>query len=173
MTNNILCLTQPALDALAEATRRASTRRPWVTGTLHVLIGLANQTESVAKSVLAQHEISAANMWTAIDYWYTPSPRFIGQFLTPKWTKAARAVVLRAVEECNDRGGRNIDTGDLLCAVLGDTGSRSIKLLARAGLDAETLRLEIKIRREVAQEGPGIRPVPDMTKARPVAARAS
>ena len=171
MTKTNPCLTQPALDALSEATRRASTRRPWVTGSLHVLIGLAYQSDSTAGLVLAQHEVSAANMWTAIDYWYTPSPRFVGRFLTPKWTKAARSVVVRSQVESEARGGRNIDTGDILCSIIGDTGSRAVKLLHRAGLDEESLRLAVKVNREATQEGPGIRRIPDMSKARPISGK--
>ena len=168
MTKNIPCLTRSSLNALTEATRQSSTRRPWTTGTLHLLIGLSAQSDSIAGCILRTHEVSAANMWAAIDYWYAPSPRLIGRYLTPSWTKASRLVVERSLAACESRGGRNIDTGDLLCAIMSDEGSRAVKLLERAGLDTETLLLEVKVVRETSQEGPGIRPIPEMRKARPI-----
>jgi ATP-dependent Clp protease ATP-binding subunit ClpA len=169
-----LVTTSALMQTFDDAARWAALRKPHQVTSLHLLLGLVHATDSIAHAVLADNEISDANVWSAIDYWDPPrsgthkAPRFIRLRRTPKWKTSARRVAAASATEAAQRGGKQIDTGDLLLALLHEPNSRAVRILDRAQLDPESLCQLVKLARGEINEGSATVDAPDFTKKRAV-----
>jgi hypothetical protein len=121
----------------------------------HVIVGLMRQPRSGAGEILVAGGLSEDRVWAAIDYrtrGFRGMRRLRDPMLgsRPRWSRAAREVVMAAARECHRRDTSVVDTLDLLAAI-GDVGdpfaahlltTARVELTAPASREAHLVELE-------------------------------